>query len=169
MILPYHQMVKGFLKDKAVSKVTAKKKTKARPRSNSIKPSHLKIRNPIRGGYSAATVSANVAELIRQGHAQNQAVKISLESARKAWRKRYPRAAFPHHLAQRNPVKKKNSIKPSHQDEWSVKAKYRVFHAKSSNVNVWHEVARFMLKADAVEYAKAAHKAHAGLWKVATP
>lgn len=54
--------------------------------------------NPIKSGYGKATVSANIAELMRSGRKQNQAVAIAIHSARQAYRKRYPRGPFPHWL-----------------------------------------------------------------------
>lgn len=42
--------------------------------------------NPLRGGGSQATISANIAELVRAGHPQQQAVAIAMENARRTTR-----------------------------------------------------------------------------------
>jgi len=75
-------------------------------------------KNPIKNGYSRATVSENVSILTREGYDSAQAVAIALDSARKAYHKRYPMLMMPPHLAlkpgksgrletmHRNPVKK---------------------------------------------------------------
>lgn len=52
----------------------------------------------LKRGYSEPTVSANIAELMRAGHKQPQAVAIALKDARAAWTKRFPGVPYPHHL-----------------------------------------------------------------------
>lgn len=58
------------------------------------------LANPLKRGYSRATVTANIRELmaanVRSG---SQAVAIALSEARKAYRKRHARGPFPAHLA----------------------------------------------------------------------
>lgn len=39
---------------------------------------------PLKPGYSKATVSGNISELVKAGHPQKQAVAIALKEARKA-------------------------------------------------------------------------------------
>jgi hypothetical protein len=63
------------------------------------------IRNPIKSGYSKATVSANIEKLMREGRKQKQAIAIAIHSARQSYRKKYPRGAYPHWLAKMNPAR----------------------------------------------------------------
>jgi hypothetical protein len=57
-------------------------------------------------GYGKATVSANIAELMKSGRKQKQAIAIAIHQARQAYRKKYPRGKFPHWLARMtNPVR----------------------------------------------------------------
>ena len=82
---------------------TKKFKTKrstvhVKPRKN---PKKGKRKNPLRKGYSQTTVSANIAQLRREGYSEAQAAAIALRSARAAWRKKSPRGGFPKHLETR--------------------------------------------------------------------
>jgi hypothetical protein len=52
-------------------------------------------RNPLAKGYSRATISGNVAELIRAGRSRAQAVAASLFSARAAFKSKHPGKALP--------------------------------------------------------------------------
>ena len=54
--------------------------------------------NPLRQGYSRATVAANVAEMKRKGYPERQAVAAAMRSARASWRKKNPRGGYPAHL-----------------------------------------------------------------------
>lgn len=56
-------------------------------------------KNPIKSGYSRATVQENVSILTQEGYDPAQAVAIALNSAREAYRKRYPMLMLPVHLA----------------------------------------------------------------------
>jgi hypothetical protein len=53
---------------------------------------------PLKAGYSRQTISANIAEMIRSGHPQNQAVAASLDNAVKSFRKKFSRKVFPEYL-----------------------------------------------------------------------
>ena len=80
---------------------------------------------PLVYGYSQASISANIGELLssykRSGHigssrprsfaaARTQAVAASLNTARRAWRSRHRRGPFPYHLrAQSNPAWRKEA------------------------------------------------------------
>ena len=50
-------------------------------------------------GYSQEAISANISTLMSEGRSQDQAVAISLEVARKAWRRVHPRGKYPPHLS----------------------------------------------------------------------
>lgn len=65
----------------------------------------------LKGGYSQATVSENIARLVNEGKPQNQAVAIALKMARIAWRHKHKSGPFPEHLneVKENPMKKKQS------------------------------------------------------------
>lgn len=54
--------------------------------------------NPLRDGYTTTVVSDNIRRLIREGRRQDQAVAIALSTARRHYRRRHPRGAYPHHL-----------------------------------------------------------------------
>lgn len=69
-------------------------------------------------GYSQKTVNANISEMVRSGKAQNQAVAASLNSARKAFKKRFPDKAYPDHLKL-----KRNPQRGSKGSRWIVVAK----------------------------------------------
>lgn len=71
------------------------------------------IRNPIKAGYSKATVSANIEKLMHEGRKQKQAIAIAIHSARQHYRKKYPRGAYPHWLAKMvsNPAPKRGSVR----------------------------------------------------------
>ena len=69
-----------------------------RPNSKPSMPGGFK-KNPIKSGYSRATVQENVSILTREGYDPAQAVAIALDSARKAYHKRYPMMLLPPHLA----------------------------------------------------------------------
>src|SRR5215471_1363995 len=51
--------------------------------------------NPLRHGYSRAAISDNIATEVRAGRDRQQAVAIAYETARKAWREKYPHKALP--------------------------------------------------------------------------
>jgi hypothetical protein len=53
---------------------------------------------PLLKGYSRETVSENIRREMRKGVPQAQAVAIALESARRYFRKRFPKKPFPAHL-----------------------------------------------------------------------
>lgn len=62
--------------------------------------------NPLKNGYSAATVSDNIAKLRREGYPAARASAAALRSARNAWRVKHPKGAYPDHLKtkrKRNP------------------------------------------------------------------
>jgi len=54
---------------------------------------------PLKSGYSHATFSANLAELLRAGHERNGAIYIAANAARKSFFDRFPRGALPSWLA----------------------------------------------------------------------
>ena len=54
---------------------------------------------PLKSGYSRATFSANLAELIRGGHERNSAIMAAASKARQSYFKRFPRGALPNWLA----------------------------------------------------------------------
>lgn len=54
--------------------------------------------NPLKHGYSKATVSRNIASMIAAKRAPAVAAAASLGQAREDYRKRHPRGAFPRHL-----------------------------------------------------------------------
>src|SRR3989304_5806187 len=56
------------------------------------------LRNPLRPGWSREVISHNIGKMKREGYAQDQAVAASLDSARRSFRGRHPRAALPAHL-----------------------------------------------------------------------
>lgn len=58
--------------------------------------------NPLRRGWSREVISDNIRYMIDKGAAQDQAVAASLSSARKSYRSRHPRGAFPRHLQRTN-------------------------------------------------------------------
>jgi hypothetical protein len=62
--------------------------------------------NPIKAGYGKQTVSDNIAELRASGRPKIAAVAIALNGARKSFRKRFPKMAFPHWLQLKNPAPK---------------------------------------------------------------
>jgi len=55
-------------------------------------------KNPLKRGYSRATVSANIGTLVDEGRSQAQAAAIALKEGRAAWRVKHPRGPFPEHL-----------------------------------------------------------------------
>lgn len=60
--------------------------------------------NPLKSGYSRATVSANISRETKRGKSQKQAVAMALREARASWRAKHPRGAFPAHLRKANPA-----------------------------------------------------------------
>jgi hypothetical protein len=58
---------------------------------------------PLVQGFSPESVQANIAELIRAGHAPAQSAAIAYKTARAAFQRRHPRAPLPSHL-RRNPA-----------------------------------------------------------------
>jgi len=70
-----------------------------RPRGSMNEP------NPLRRGWSREVISDNIAEMMRKGYEQDQAVAASLSSARRSYRQRHPRGSLPRHLrrARANP------------------------------------------------------------------
>lgn len=69
--------------------------------------------NPLKSGYSTRTVSANVSELVRAGRTQAQATRIALDSARKSYRMKHPRGAFPSHIALTRTTRRRNPAPPT--------------------------------------------------------
>ena len=59
--------------------------------------------NPLLPGFSRETVSENIAREIRAGKEQDQAIAISLDNARREFRKKNKRGRFPKHLREKNP------------------------------------------------------------------
>ena len=53
-------------------------------------------------GYSRTVIGNNIAMLVREGMPQKQAIALSLDSARKAWKRRYPAKEYPAGI-KRNP------------------------------------------------------------------
>jgi hypothetical protein len=53
---------------------------------------------PLKKGYSHATISANIAELLASGHERNTAVATALRAARAAFFKKFPSGALPSYL-----------------------------------------------------------------------
>jgi hypothetical protein len=58
-------------------------------------------KNPLLGGYSRETISANIRREMEAGHEQVQAVAMALESAREAWREAHPGKRLPAYLRRR--------------------------------------------------------------------
>lgn len=54
---------------------------------------------PLKSGYSHATFSANLAELLRAGHERDSAIMIAASKARQSFFKRFPAGALPNWLA----------------------------------------------------------------------
>jgi hypothetical protein len=52
----------------------------------------------LKKGSSKKTVSKNIKEMVAAGHPQKQAVAASLNTARKAFRKRHPTKSLPARL-----------------------------------------------------------------------
>ena len=66
-------------------------------------------RNPLAGGYSRKTISANIGDMVASGHASNQASAAAYNHARNEFRKKHPRKRLPAYLqlpAKRNPRRK---------------------------------------------------------------
>lgn len=65
----------------------------------------------LKGGYSKATIDANIAQLIREGKSQEQAVTIALKFGRVAWGHKHKGMPFPGHLIEvkKNPMKKRTA------------------------------------------------------------
>lgn len=79
-----------------------------------LKKSRGRKKNPLKAGYSRATVSANVSKLTREGMTPGRATAAALRSARQSYRARHPRGAFPSHIAlTRNPRRRKNPGPPT--------------------------------------------------------
>lgn len=53
---------------------------------------------PLIHGYTPKSIEENVAHEMRRGKPQAQAVAISFEEARKAWRHAHPKGPYPAHL-----------------------------------------------------------------------
>ena len=68
-------------------------------------------RNPIKAGYSRATISHNVAAQMKEGASQPQAVAISLRSARESFKARHPGKRLPAHLHTKSNPKKKTTTR----------------------------------------------------------
>ena len=66
------------------------------------------LKNPLKRGYSKATVTANIVEMRAAGVSEKAAVARAYEEARKAWRKKHPRGQFPAHLREVKKVVNKN-------------------------------------------------------------
>jgi DNA polymerase III delta prime subunit len=54
--------------------------------------------NPLKHGFSRAAISENIAREIRAGRDREQAVAIAYQTARTAWKERYPHKPLPAHL-----------------------------------------------------------------------
>lgn len=54
---------------------------------------------PLKSGYSHATISANIAELLASGHDRISAIAAALRAARVAYFKKFPQGALPKYLA----------------------------------------------------------------------
>lgn len=63
---------------------------------------YVVLKNPLKRGYSRDTVSTNIGELVNSGMPQKQAVAAGLQEGRAAYRKRFPRKAYPAHLSLRS-------------------------------------------------------------------
>lgn len=57
-----------------------------------------KAKNPLGGGHSQETLTANVRTLIHDGKSSSQASAVALQLARASYRKTHPMGAYPHHL-----------------------------------------------------------------------
>lgn len=60
----------------------------------------------MRHGYTRSWVSNHIAKLVREGYPANRAVAIAFNDARKAFRAKFPRKAFPAYLKESGPVRK---------------------------------------------------------------
>lgn len=94
-------------------KLSAKQKAALAKGRAALKKSRARKKNPLKAGYSRATVSANVSKLTREGMTPGRATAAALRSARQSYRVRHPRGAFPSHIAlTRNPRKRKRNPGP---------------------------------------------------------
>ncbi len=60
--------------------------------------------NPLKQGYSLATIKANIGEQVRAGKSQKAAVGIAYKTAREVFKQRHPRKALPLRLRRANPA-----------------------------------------------------------------
>lgn len=93
---------------RALARGRAKLKA-ARRRGETPKRKKARKANPLKAGYSVATVSGNIAKLRREGYSASRASAAALRSARASYRMKHSRGAFPSHLAmtrtpRRNPT-----------------------------------------------------------------
>lgn len=71
------------------------------------------MKSTFKKGYSYATASHNIGELIKGGTARPQAVAIALAAARSVFFRRYPQGALPAWLAFKDGKRMKNPVPPS--------------------------------------------------------
>ena len=83
---------------KGLDALGVKDNPKRKPAKRSAKKSPARKKNPLRAGYSRATVASNIAEMQGSGYPKRQAVAASMRSARAAYRKKNARGGFPAHL-----------------------------------------------------------------------
>jgi hypothetical protein len=58
---------------------------------------------PLESGYSRPVISGNIARLVYDGKAVDQAAAIAFQKARESFKKSFPRKNFPAHLVKENP------------------------------------------------------------------
>lgn len=90
----------------AVSQITRKRPSKRLIKRRLADDIPGYFPNPIKQGYSRATISFNVGEMVKAGYPQAQAVKIALNYARVAYRKKYPAGPYPPELREPETVRK---------------------------------------------------------------
>lgn len=71
---------------------------------------------PLKRGYSRKTVGENVARMTREGYPQDEAIAASIETGRRAYRRRHPRGRYPAHL---------KSVGPGHRPLKRAPTKYQ--------------------------------------------
>lgn len=68
-------------------------------------------RNPLKSGYSRATLSANIEQLRREGYPVDRASAAAYREGRKAWRMKHPAGPYPAHLKPAKKTAKKKAVK----------------------------------------------------------